>query len=67
MIVVRSTTVKFAAGMPPNNTAVTAVNLSPVMVTLVPPVVRPSDGVTRWTAGSVDGSHDAAILAGLRC
>jgi hypothetical protein len=53
--VVDDTSVKVAAGVPPNVTPVTKLKLVPVMVTAVPPPVLPEVGLTAVTVG-VDGA-----------
>jgi hypothetical protein len=51
-MVVRFTTVKLAAAVPPNLTAVAPLRFVPVMVTAVPPSVLPLLGDTETTVGS---------------
>ncbi len=46
------TTVKLAAGVPPNDTDVAPVNPLPVTVTIVPPAVGPDCGLMPVTAGA---------------
>ena len=53
VIEVAEFTVKLVAGFPePKSTAVAPVRFVPVMVTLVPPVVRPAIGDTLVTVGA---------------
>ncbi len=52
VIVVSSTTVTFAPGVPPKVTPVAPVKPLPVMVTAVPPVSGPLAGVTEVMTGS---------------
>lgn len=51
LIVVSFTTTKFATGNPPAVTAVAPVKPEPVMVTAVPPVEGPEEGLILLTAG----------------
>lgn len=51
VICVELLTVKLVAAVPPMLTAVAPVKLVPVIVTLVPPVVKPLDGLIAVTVG----------------
>jgi hypothetical protein len=52
VIEVRLVTVKLAAAVPPNVTAITPVKFLPAMMTLVPPAVGPLFGETEATVGA---------------
>ena len=52
VIWVALSTVKLAAGVPPNDTALAPVSPVPVTVTLVPPAVVPDVGLTLVTVGA---------------
>ena len=56
-------TVKLAAGLPPNATAVAPVKLVPVNVTVVPPLVTPLAGATLLTAGTAGTAVTVGVNA----
>jgi hypothetical protein len=50
-------TLKLVAGVDPKRTAVAPVKFAPVIVTAVPPVVEPDEGLTALTVGGVGGAE----------
>src|SRR5581483_6678648 len=58
-------TVKLVAAVPPKLTAVALVNRVPVIVTLVPPLAGPADGLTPVTVGAPTYVYWSAELVAL--